>query len=64
VHVRDVFESVGMHTVDPNAAIDIGGPDRYQDYYTATDNQGKKIDLAQHVDREPLEVALDALERL
>ena len=64
VHDRNVLETVGMHTVDPNAAIDIGSLDRYQDYYIATDNQAQKIDLAEHVDRQPLEVALQALGRL
>jgi hypothetical protein len=39
VHDRNVLETVGMHTVDPNAEIDIASLDRYQDFYLATDNQ-------------------------
>jgi NitT/TauT family transport system substrate-binding protein len=64
VHEREILEKVAVHTVDPNAGIDLASLQRYQDYYVATSNQERPVDLVQHIDRQPLETALSALGRL
>jgi hypothetical protein len=53
-----------MHTVDPNAALDLAILDTYQDYYLKTDNQLGKVDLNGYVDPAPLSSALAALGRM
>lgn len=63
VHDPVVLERVGMHTVDPNAALDLAILDRYQDYYLNTDNQLRRVDLTEFVDPAPLSSAVAALGR-
>jgi hypothetical protein len=64
VHDSAMLERIGMHTVDPNATLDLTILDRYQDYYLKTDNQLRRVDLAEYVDPAPLSSAVAALGRL
>jgi NitT/TauT family transport system substrate-binding protein len=61
VHDSTVLERIGMHTVDPDAALDLAILDRYQDYYLETGNQLRRVDLHGVVDPVPLSAALSAL---
>ena len=64
--VRDpaVLQTIAMHTVDPNAALDLTVLDRYQDYYLKTGDQTQRVDLARYVDPAPLAAAVAELGRL
>ena len=63
VHDAAVLEHIGMHTVDPNGALDLAILDRYQDYYLASGNQLRRVDLTSYVDAAPLSAAVSELGR-
>ena len=64
VHDPAVLRTVAMHTVDPNAALDLTVLDQYQDYYLRTGNQTQRVELAGFVDAAPLTAAVAELGRL
>ena len=64
VHDRQILEHVAMHTVDPNAGIDLASLNQYQDYFVATGDQEHRVDLQQHIDPQPLDGALSDFGRV
>ncbi|GAC1316274.1 MAG: hypothetical protein NVSMB2_08950 [Chloroflexota bacterium] len=56
-----VLQKVGMHTVNPNGALETERLDAYQDYYVKTGNQQVRIDLNRFIDHGPLDAALSQL---
>jgi ABC-type nitrate/sulfonate/bicarbonate transport system substrate-binding protein len=64
VHDPALLRTIGMHTVDPNAALDLSVLDRYQDYYLQAGDQAQRVDLTSFFDAEPLNTALAELGRL
>ena len=58
VHDSAALEHTGMHTVDPNGALDLAILDRYQQYYLDTGNQLRRVDLSEYVDLAPLSAAV------
>lgn len=64
VHDPAVLRTIGMHTVDPNAALDLTVLDRYQDYYLRTGDQAQRVDLTSFFDAAPLATAVAELGRL
>jgi NitT/TauT family transport system substrate-binding protein len=58
-----LFDVIGMHTVDPNGAMNPTSWNDFQDYYVGRGDQVRKLDLNQYVDSSLLDAALDRLGR-
>jgi NitT/TauT family transport system substrate-binding protein len=64
VHDRQILEHLAVHTVDPNAGINVASVDQYQDYFIASGDQQHRVDLDRHIDLRPLDAALSDLGRV
>jgi NitT/TauT family transport system substrate-binding protein len=58
-----LYEVMGMHTVDPNGALNPASWDQLQEFYLRVGVQQQKVDLSRHVDLAYLNAALDRLGR-
>ena len=59
----NLYEVIGMQSVDPNAMIDPASWDVYQDYYVNSGTSLQKVDLNMFIDRSFLNAALDRVGR-
>src|SRR4051812_25364936 len=58
-----LYDVMGMHTVDPNGALNPASWDQWQEFYLRVGVQPQKVDLSRHVDLSYLDAALDRLGR-
>ena len=58
-----LYDVMGMHTVDPNGALNPASWDAFQEFYLRMGLQQQRVDLARHVDESYLQAALDRLGR-
>jgi len=60
----NMFNVIGMHSVDPNGTLNIQTWDPFQDYFLERGLQNTKLDLAKYVDQQYLTSAVDRLGKL
>jgi NitT/TauT family transport system substrate-binding protein len=60
----NMFNVIGMHSVDPNGTLNIQTWDPFQDYFLKRGLQNTKLDLSKYVDQQYLNAAVDRLGRL
>jgi NitT/TauT family transport system substrate-binding protein len=60
----NMFNVIGMHSVDPNGILNVQTWDPFQDYFLKRGLQNTKLDLSKYVDQSYLNGALDRLGRL
>jgi NitT/TauT family transport system substrate-binding protein len=60
----NMFNVIGMHSVDPNGILNIQTWDPFQEYFLKRGLQNTKLDLSKYVDQSYLNAALDRLGRL
>ena len=59
----NLFNIIGMHSVDANGALNIQTWDPFQDYFLKRGLQNTKLDLSKYVDESYLNAAIDRLGR-
>jgi NitT/TauT family transport system substrate-binding protein len=59
----NMFNVIGMHSVDPNGTLNVQTWDPFQEYFLKRGLQNTKLDLAKYVDQSYLDAALDRLGR-
>jgi NitT/TauT family transport system substrate-binding protein len=59
----NMFNVIGMHSVDPNGILNVQTWDPFQDYFLKRGLQNTKLDLTRYVDQSYLNAALDRLGR-
>ncbi|HLI26282.1 MAG TPA: ABC transporter substrate-binding protein [Chloroflexota bacterium] len=58
-----LYDVMGMHTVDPNGALNPASWDAFQEFYLRVGLQQQRVDLTRHIDESYLQAALDRLGR-
>jgi NitT/TauT family transport system substrate-binding protein len=59
----NMFNVIGMHSVDPNGVLNVQTWDPFQDYFLKRGLQNTRLDLSKYVDQSYLDAALDRLGR-
>jgi NitT/TauT family transport system substrate-binding protein len=59
----NMFNVIGMHSVDPNGTLNVETWDPFQDYFLKRGLQNTRLDLSKYVDQSYLNAALDRLGR-